>query len=177
LTLRVWLQEGHDGEPGVEALGLDFIDFSTWARSETEAIDKLPSKFKEYSEWRSHHGLPVTIESLDVDIVGRFVGNEILLPPDLEPAQVEDIDLTMRLLACSRADLVAQLEAAPEGVLDWDPAYERFAPWADWRTIRANLAHIANGETHYLHEKRRAHALTSPRRPSRRLADLSSAES
>jgi hypothetical protein len=36
-----------------------------------------------------------------------------------------------------------------QAVLDWDPPYKRFAPWADWRTIRANLAHIANGETHY----------------------------
>jgi hypothetical protein len=91
----------------------------------------------------------VTVESLDIEIVGRFIGNEILLPPDLEPARVEDIDLTMRLLGRSRADLVAQLEGAPERVLDWDPPYERFAPWADWRTIRANLAHIANAETHY----------------------------
>lgn len=62
---------------------------------------------------------------------------------------MEDIDLAIRLLDRSRADLVAELEAAPAGVLDWDPPYRDFAPWADWRTIRANLAHIANSETHY----------------------------
>jgi hypothetical protein len=81
--------------------------------------------------------------------VDRFVGNEILFPPDLEPARAEDIDLTIDLLACSRADLIAQLSEAPEGALDWDPPYRRFAPWADWRTIRAKLAHVANGESHY----------------------------
>ena len=34
--------------------------------------------------------------------------------------------------------------------LNWhDPPYENFAAWADWRSIKANLAHIASGETHY----------------------------
>jgi hypothetical protein len=61
----------------------------------------------------------------------------------------DEIALAIRLLACSRADLVADLEAAPEAALDWDPPYRRFAAWADWRTIRANLAHVANAETHY----------------------------
>ncbi len=60
-----------------------------------------------------------------------------------------DIDLAVRLLAGSRKDLVAELEAAPEGAIDWNPPYEHFAPWANWRSIRANLAHIANSETHY----------------------------
>lgn len=77
------------------------------------------------------------------------MGNEILFPPDLDAARIDDIDLTIHLLFCSRADLNAQLADAPKGVIDWDPPYRRFAPWADWRTIRANLAHVANGETHY----------------------------
>ena len=44
--------------------------------------------------------------------------------------------------------------------LDWDPPYARFAPWADWRTIRANLAHIANGEIH-LYARRIGHTPAS----------------
>jgi hypothetical protein len=149
VAVRVWLQQGHDGDPGVEALGPDLLGFATWARSEAEVVEKLPSKLREYSLWRSRHRMPIDIESFDVDIAGRFHGDEILLPSDLEPAKVEEIDLAIRLLSCSRADLVAELESAPEGAIDWDPPYDHFAPWATWRTIRANLAHIANGETQY----------------------------
>jgi hypothetical protein len=149
VTLRVWLHEGHDGDPGVSALALDFLGFSTWAESDAEVVAKVPTKFEQYSAWRSRHGLPVNVADSRVEVVDYLVGNEILFPPDLKPAHPEDIDLAIRLLACSRADLTAQLEAAPAGVFDWDPPYRRFASWADWRTIRANLAHIANGETHY----------------------------
>ena len=147
--LRIWLQEGHDGGPGIEALGLDALGFSTWGESEAEVLAKIPTRFAQYSAWRSRHGLPVDLGDARVEIVDRVVGDEILFPPDLEAARVEDIDLTLCLLTCSRADLIAQLEAAPPAVLDWEPSYKRFAPWADWRTIRANLAHIANAETHY----------------------------
>lgn len=60
------------------------------------------------------------------------------------------VALGLELLGFSTwAESEAEVEGAPEGVLDWDPPYKRFAPWADWRTIRANLAHIANGETPY----------------------------
>lgn len=149
MTLGVWLHEGHDGEPGIVALGLDFLGFSTWAESEAEVVAKIPARFEEYAAWRSRHGLPLQVRDFRVEVVGHLVGNEILFPPDLEPARAADIDLTIRLLACSRADLIAQLEGAPQAVLDWDPPYNRFAPWADWRTIRANLAHIADSETHY----------------------------
>lgn len=149
MTGRVWLHQGHDGGPGVEALGLDLLGFSTWGRSETEVVEKLPAKLREYSAWRSRHHSPVHIESFDVEIAGRFEGDEILFPSDREPAQAEDIDLTIRLLACSRKDLMVELEAAPEGAIDWNPPYDQFASWASWRTIRANLAHIANAETHY----------------------------
>jgi hypothetical protein len=149
VTLRIWLHEGHDGDPGVVALGLDFLGFSTWAESESEVVAKVPIKFTEYSAWRSRHGLPVVAPGAGLEIVGHLVGNEVLFPPDLEPATAKEIDLTIDLLGCSRGDLIAELEAAPEAVLDWDPPYKRFAPWATWRSVRANLAHIANGETHY----------------------------
>ena len=149
VALRIWLHEGHDGDPGVLALGLELLGFSTWADSKAEVLAKVPAKFSEYSAWRSRHGAPVSLSDSRVEIVGHAVGNEILFPPDLEAALAEDIDLAIHLLASSRADLLAQLREVPEPVLDWDPPYRRFAPWADWRTIRANLAHIANAETHY----------------------------
>jgi hypothetical protein len=133
----------------VVALGLDHLGFSTWAPSASEVLARIPGRFEAYAAWRSRHGLPVEAGSRDVEIAGRRAGDEILFPPDLEPARAEDIGLAIRLLACSRADLLAELEAAPEAAFDWDPPYARFASWADWRTIRANLAHLANGETHY----------------------------
>lgn len=148
MTLRVWLHEGHDGDPGVVALGLEQLGFSTWAETSPQVLAALPAKFAEYATWRRSHRLPVPEETA-VEVSGRRVGNEILFPPDLEPATPEEIDLAIELLAASRADLTADLEAAPGGALDWDPPYRRFASWADWRTVRAILAHIANGETHY----------------------------
>jgi hypothetical protein len=149
MALRIWLHEGHDGGDGVVALGLDFLGFSTWAESDADVIAKLPAKFAEYAAWRARHGVPISETAPRVEIVDRLVGNEILFPPDLEAARAEDVDLTIGLLTCSRADLIEQLREAPAGALDWDPPYRSFAPWANWRTIRANLAHVANGETHY----------------------------
>src|SRR5262249_48917698 len=103
----------------------------------------------DHLDWRRRHGIASASGDPVVAVEGRLVGNEILFPPDREPARPDEIELAIRLLAASRTDLLAELEAAPDGALDWDPPYERFAPWADWRTIRANLAHVANGETHY----------------------------
>jgi hypothetical protein len=68
---------------------------------------------------------------------------------DGEPATPQEIDLAIELLAASRRDLLATLDGATDALLDWNPPYRRFASWADWRTIRATLAHVANGETHY----------------------------
>lgn len=149
MALRIWLHEGHDGDPGIVALGLDFLGFSTWAESEADLLAKVPARFEEYAAWRSRHDAPLDPVDSRVEIVERRVGDEILFPPDHEAARPEDIDLAVQLLGASRADLVARLRTAPPGALDWNPSYRRFASWADWRTIRANLAHIANAETHY----------------------------
>jgi hypothetical protein len=148
-ALRVWLHAGHDGDPGVVALGLEHLGFSTWAETERDVLEKLPAKFAEYGAWRRAHRLPVQEDAAPIEVAGRQVGNEILFPADLEPASPAEIELAIELLAASRADLMTELEAAPEGAFDWDPPYRRFASWADWRTVRAILAHIANGETHY----------------------------
>jgi len=149
-AVRIWLHEGHDGEPGVEALGLDHLGFATWAESEDELRAKLPAKFAAYCNWRARHQLAVAaIDDAGLEVAGRLAGNEILFPPDREPAHPTEIELAIALLAASRADLMTLLEAAPDAALDWDPPYRRFAPWADWRSVRAILAHVANGETHY----------------------------
>ena len=149
MAVRLWLHDGHDGEPGVVAWAPDLLGFSTWAASESELSAKLPGKLAEYAAWRARHRAPIGIQPSEIEISGRLRGNEIVFPPDLDAARPEDIELTIHLLAASRADVTALLCDAPSAALDWDPPYRRFAPWADWRTIRANLAHVANGETHY----------------------------
>jgi hypothetical protein len=146
--LRIWLHEGHDGDPGVVAFAPEQLGFSTWSPAVPELFAALPAKFADYAAWRARHGLPVA-PAAEIQVLGSLTGNEILFPSDREAATPEEIDLALALLRASRADLVADLEAAPEAALDWDPPYARFAPWADWRSVRAILAHVANGETHY----------------------------
>jgi hypothetical protein len=154
MSLRVWLHEGHDGEPGVEAWVPELLGFSTWAPSEREVLARLPAKLEEHLAWRRRHGAETPAAGAaraagGLEVAGRVHGGEVLLPPDGEPASPAEVDLAIRLLACSRRDLLAELEGATDALLDWDPPYRRFAPWADWRTIRATLAHVANSETHY----------------------------
>jgi hypothetical protein len=152
-TLRVWLHEGHDGEAGCEAWALDVLGFASWARSHEEVLAKLPGKLDEHARWCVRHGLPSPPVDAGragaLEVVAHEKGDEILFEPDREPAAPEEIDLAIRLLAASRRDLLAALDGASDALLDWDPPYRRFASWADWRTIRATLAHVANGETHY----------------------------
>lgn len=146
--MRVWLHQGHDGDPGMEGIGVDALGFATWAPDEASLLAKLPAAFADHVAWGARHGIEIVAEEL-VEVMGRFTGGEILFPSDREPALASDIELALRLLEASRAELMTLLEAAPPAALDWDPPYRRFAPWASWRTIRANLAHVANGETHY----------------------------
>jgi hypothetical protein len=147
-ALRVW-HEGHDGEPGCEAWALDVLGFATWAGTREEVLAKLPGKLAEHARWRERHGLPAPHPADGIEVVARVTGGEILFEPDREPATPQEIDLAIELLAASRRDLLATLDGATDALLDWNPLYRRFASWADWRTIRAILAHVANGETHY----------------------------
>ena len=47
MALRVWLHEGHDGEPGCEAWALDVLGFATWARTREEVDPGRPGCFFE----------------------------------------------------------------------------------------------------------------------------------
>lgn len=148
-ALRVWLHEGHDAEPGCEAWALDVLGFATWAPTRAEVLAKLPAKLAEHARWRAKHALLVPDVAGGIEVVATHEGNEPLFEPDRDPATPEEIDLAIALLGASRADLLDPLAGATDALLDWNPPYRRFASWADWRTIRANLVHVANGESHY----------------------------
>jgi len=148
-TLQVWIREARGNETGFDACALDFLGFATHAESEAALIQRIPSKFAWHCAWLERHGLPRPPPMERVEVAGRVAGNEVLFGTDRDPATPAEIDSTLRLLACSRADLLGSLEALPRDAFDWDPPYAHFEAWASWRTIRQILAHIANTETRY----------------------------
>jgi hypothetical protein len=147
--MRVWLHECLGNEVGWNAWCLDLLGFGTWAPSEREALDRLPRKLEEHLDFLAAHGFPRPKWSPEVQVVERVSGDEILFSLDKCAVSPEQVDLTAQLLAASRSDLLATVGKLPEAVLDWDPPYRSFLPWATWRTVRQILAHLANTETHY----------------------------
>ncbi|MBN1459121.1 MAG: DinB family protein [Armatimonadetes bacterium] len=146
---RVWLNEGTGNEPGWTAWCLDLMGLATWAPSEAEVLGRIPQKVNEYRLWLERHDMEARPWDRVVSVVERRSGNEVLFGEDLEPCTAQDVDLAIRLLSASRADLLEAVHSLPAAALDWDPPYRSFAEWASWRTARQILAHVANTETHY----------------------------
>ncbi|MEX2323352.1 MAG: DinB family protein [Acidimicrobiia bacterium] len=148
--MRVWLLEGlPDAEPGFQAWALDFLGLATWASTSAVVLERMPVKYNEYRAWMKTHRLADPGPETAVEVVDAIKGDEVLFTPDREPSTVGELDLAVQLLEASRRDLLATLQGLPAKVLDWDPSYKRFLPWARWRTIRQVVAHLANTETHY----------------------------
>ena len=114
-----------------------------------DLLRRIPDRLDEYQRWLERHGMSMDPPGAGIEIVEHAKGDEILFTPDREAATAAEIDHTIRLLGMSRTDLLESLEGIRDDALDWDPPYREFAKWADWRTIRANLAHVAGSETHY----------------------------
>ncbi len=149
MSLRVVLHTGHDGEPGVEAWAIDWLGLATWADTRPGVLARLPEKLGAHRALLARHGVEAGEPEGEIAIVEELEGNEILYSWDREPSSPDEIGYALRLIEATRTELTALVDAAPPDALDWDPAYRRFAHWADWRTVRAILAHIANSETHY----------------------------
>ncbi len=149
MSLRVVLHTGHDGEPGVEAWAIDWLGLATWAETRRDVLDRLPAKLASHRALLARHGIDSGRADGDIEIVESVDGDEILYTWDREPSSAEEIAHALRLTRATREELIALIESAPEAALDWDPPYRRFAKWADWRTVRATLAHLANAESHY----------------------------
>ncbi len=150
MAVRIWLHEGWGGDPGSDAWGLDLLGFATWAPTKQELLNRVPAKLDEYLGWLSRHHLTIPDPGDGIEITGSvFSRDDVLFMPDRDPATVEEFDRTIQMLRSSRSDLLHTVELLPDKILDWDPPYREFASWADWRTIRATLAHLANTETHF----------------------------
>ena len=149
MTLPIYLQEGPPHDPGWTAWALDLLGFATWAPTEAEVLARLPAKLTEYADWLRSRGQSVLTLGPDVAVVERVSGDEVLFSPDHLAATPHEIDRTIELIGWSRQDLLAVVEGLPDELLDWDPPYKRFPAWADWRTIRQVLRHIALTEVGY----------------------------
>jgi len=147
--MRVWLHECLGNEVGWNAWCLDLLGFATWAPSEREVLERVPGKLEEHFDFLAAHGFPPPRCSPEVHVVERVSGDEVLFSADRAAVSPEQVDLTVRLLAATRSDLLDTVGRLPEAALDWDPPYRSFASWATWRTVRQILAHLANTETHY----------------------------
>ena len=154
-TIQIWLHKAldEDGEAGYHAWSLSHLGFATWAETESRALEKIPPKLVDYWEFHRRHGLLSqyipSLNHVQVEVVERVTGNEILFSPDYQAANSSLIAETIALLGATRSDLLERIRGTPDQVLDWYPPYRRFPSWARWHTIRQILAHIANTETHY----------------------------
>ena len=124
------------------------------AAGRDEALRRAPDAIRETSAWLRRHGEPAPAVEAPIEIeiagessdgVGPFDpgGTAALLPPDLEPLTPEEMEHVFRLLAHSRADLLALVQDLPDEVLDWQPDPESFS-------IRRVLRHIGNAEEWYV---------------------------
>jgi predicted RNase H-like HicB family nuclease len=152
MTIHVYL-DGTDDPGEWLAWVLDLIGCAAFAPTEKDALAKVPQVVAEYCKFKHRHGRrddaydfvgrkPVVVERLVAVDEGLFDG-------DREEASSEQIEHAIEVLMWSRADLLEVLASVPEAAFDWDPPYRRYASWAEWRSIREVLAHIAICETRY----------------------------
>lgn len=150
VAMEVWLASGAVAEPGVQAWSLNHLGFATWGPTKEDVLDRVPMKLDAHLDWMAHHQLSSQVlHDQRVEVVEEIFGHEPLFGYDRYPATIEEIDLAIALLRASHDDLVELLDNLPSDFLTWEPPYRRFADWADWRTVAATLAHMANAESHY----------------------------
>lgn len=150
LTMKVGFLSGTPAEPGIQAWSPDHLGFATWGPTRREVLDQVPGKLDIHLRWMAQHQLPSRrSRNPKVEVVEEISGHEPLFGHDREPATIEEIDLAIAMLRAGHHDLVQLLDDMPDGFLGFEPPYRHFPDWADWRTVAATLAHMANAESHY----------------------------
>lgn len=149
MTVRVSLKKGVREDPGWQAWVLARPGLATWASTERAVLARLPDKLAAHHDWLRAHGETPHTRRAPFRVVERVEGDEVLFGSDLKSASVREIRRAATLLRWTRRDLLGVLGARPAPVLDWDPPYAAYRPWASWRTMREVVAHIARTETRY----------------------------
>ncbi|MHC4342709.1 MAG: DinB family protein, partial [Planctomycetota bacterium] len=122
---------------------------ATWAATESEVLARIPAKIEEYVEWLRGHGEITHGFDGTVEVVERIRGDEVLFTSDRVGATPEEVSRATKLLGWTRDDLLATLSGLPPQALDWDPPHRPVPRWAQWRTARQILRHIALTEVGY----------------------------
>jgi uncharacterized damage-inducible protein DinB len=133
------------------------------ARSKGEVLERLPNAIRDYHAWLRRHGEPTLPdeEPVEIEVAGESTGfgpfdpgdAAALFPPDREPVFHEEMEHHFRLLAHTRADLLALVRDLPDDFLDWQLDPQSFS-------IRRLLRHVGNAEEWYV--SRLAHPETLP---------------
>ena len=123
------------------------------APSREEALQRLPGAIRDYLAWLRRHGeaAPTETEPIEIAVVEESTGlgpftpgdTAALFAPDRDPITPEEMEHHFRLMADSRADLLALVEDLPDELLDWRPDPQSY-------TIRRVLRHIGNAEEWYV---------------------------
>ncbi|MGC8958456.1 MAG: DinB family protein [Chloroflexia bacterium] len=116
------------------------------------ALQKLPEAIRRYQDRLRRHGEPAPVEEeVSIEIAGESTGfgpfssgdAAALWPPDRSPITREEMERYLRLMAYSRADLLALVGELPDETLDL-----RASPQS--RSIREILRHIGDAEEWYV---------------------------
>jgi uncharacterized damage-inducible protein DinB/predicted RNase H-like HicB family nuclease len=123
------------------------------ASSRDRALDMVPAAARIYYAWLRCHGEPAPLEeaSVRIEIAGEVGGvgpfdpgsAAALFPPDQGEITPEEVAYCLRLMAHSRADLLALVHNLPDEVLDWQPDPDAFS-------IRRLLRHVGDAEEWYV---------------------------
>jgi uncharacterized damage-inducible protein DinB/predicted RNase H-like HicB family nuclease len=123
------------------------------AQTREEALAGLPAAVQAYYAWLRRYGEPVPAEDAEVEleVAGEATGTgpfdpgdaAALFPPDREPVSPEEMEHHFRLMAHSRADLLALVADLQDEILDWQPGPMPVS-------IRRVLRHVGNAEQWYV---------------------------
>jgi len=123
------------------------------APARNQALAQLPGVIRDYYAWLRRHGEPSRSgeEPIEIEIAGESSGigpfdpgsAAALFPPDRKPLSSQEIKDLFRLMAHSRADLLALVRDLPDEVMDYQPHPDSFS-------IRRLLRHVGNAEEWYV---------------------------
>ena len=123
------------------------------APTQDDALRRLPDAIREYRAWLHRHDetAPPENEPIEFQIAGMSTGFGPFDPgdaaafflPDQVPLSIEEMEHHFRLMAHTRADLIALVGDLPDDVFDWQAAPTTFS-------ILRILRHIGNAEEWYV---------------------------